>query len=401
MRDLLLGSLRADGVSDVLRQWRTKAITILLYAIAVAALPTVVSGIILEAERHDSTIVMVVLYALVVVTAVCRRCDYRLRGSAIIALGFAMAINSFVPFGLVGSGRSYLIVMPIIAFILVGIRAGWIATAVSFLMYGAFTCFAYAGTLANWLTPLSGPLDMTMWTTTGLTAAMLLVIVVVLFLSMYRFLVDALQAERKASAELVQTYDATLEGWAHALELRDLETAGHCQRVSEVATRLAGEAGMADNGLRDLYRGSLLHDVGKMGIPDSILLKPGRLTEDESRRMQAHTTFAYELLVHIPFLLKALDVPYCHHEKWDGSGYPRGLAGTQIPLSARIFSVVDVYDALTSDRCYRPAWSPERALAYVRDRAGTEFDPNVVEAFVGMVSREATGNAGTPYSIRT
>ncbi len=271
-----------------------------------------------------------------------------------------------------------------------------LSKVVAFLLCGSFMLFAYTGVLANWLIPLSDPLDMTMWSTTGLTTAMLLVMVVVLFLSMYRFLVAALQAERKASAELVRTYDATLEGWAHALELRDLETAGHCQRVSEVATRLAGAAGMEDDGLRDLYRGSLLHDVGKMGIPDSILLKPGTLTEDEFRRMQAHTTFAYELLVHIPFLLKALDIPYCHHEKWDGSGYPRGLSGTEIPLSARIFSVVDVYDALTSDRRYRPAWSPEKAMAYIRERAGAEFDPNVVEAFVGMVSREAAASRDAP-----
>jgi HD-GYP domain-containing protein (c-di-GMP phosphodiesterase class II) len=396
IRETILSSLRADGIADVLQQWRTKAITIVLYAISIAALPTVLSGAILSRGRREMTVVMLLIYALVAITAVFKRCDYRLRGWVIITAGYAMAVNSFVPLGLASSGRSYLIVLPIIAFILIGIRAGWIATAASFLIYGSLILFAYTGSLAQWLEPLSDPLDMTLWSVTGLTTAMLLVTVVVLFLSMYRFLVDALEAERTASAELVQTYDATLEGWAHALELRDLETAGHCQRVSDVATRLAAEAGMADNGMRDVYRGSLLHDVGKMGVPDSILLKPGKLTDEEFRRMQAHTTYAYDLLMHIPFLLKALDIPYCHHERWDGNGYPRGLAGTDIPLSARVFSVVDVYDALTSDRRYRPAWPAEKAMNYIRERAGTEFDPSVVEAFLGMVSREASAPPATP-----
>lgn len=390
MADRFTGLTDSHGIDDVLSEWRTRAVTVLLFVIAAAALPTVVTGVVLGGVRHPVTAIMLVIYALLVVNALCRKLDYRLRGSAIIAAGCAMAVNSFVTFGLEGSGRSYLIVLPIIAFILLGVRAGWITTAVSILIYGVFAFFAYSGALASWLDPISGRLDMTMWSSTGLTMVMLLITVVALFISMYRFLLKALTAERRAAIELVQTYDATLEGWAHALELRDIETAGHCQRVSEVARRLAGEAGMPGDSTHDVYRGSLLHDIGKMGVPDSILLKPGTLTADEFKRMQQHTRYAYELLVHIPFLLKALDIPYCHHEKWDGSGYPRGLKGTEIPLSARIFSVVDVYDALTSERRYRPAWPKEEALAYVRERAGTDFDPNVVEAFVRMVKTEDT-----------
>lgn len=145
MREAILGSLRADGVGDVLQQWRTKAITILLYAVSVAALPTVVSGAILSRDRREMTVVMLLIYALVAITAVYKRCDYRLRGWVIITAGYAMAINSFVPLGLAGSGRSYLIVLPIIAFILIGIRAGWIATAVSFLVYGSLILLAYTG----------------------------------------------------------------------------------------------------------------------------------------------------------------------------------------------------------------------------------------------------------------
>ncbi len=389
MADSINASTSAHDVEGVLRGWRSRSVGIVLWVIAIAALPTVVSGVVLGRGRDDVTIVMLIVYLAVVVVAFARTADYRLRGSVLLVAGYAMAVNSFVPFGLEGSGRSYLIVLPMMAFILVGVRAGWVATGASTLTYAVFSVFAYSGMLAQWLDPAYNRLDMAMWATTGLTTVMLLVTIVVLFMSMYRFLLAALKAERAASAELLQTYDATLEGWAHALELRDLETAGHCRRVSDVATRLAGMTGIPESGLHDLYRGSLLHDVGKIGVPDRILLKPGKLTEDELKRMQAHTTYAYELLVHIPFLLKALDIPYCHHERWDGTGYPRGLKGDQIPMLARIFSVVDVYDALTSERCYRPAWPRERALEYIQLRSGSEFDPCVVEAFLDMARRES------------
>ncbi|NLE96340.1 MAG: HD domain-containing protein [Dehalococcoidia bacterium] len=382
-------STPTPNVEHILRGWRSKSVGIVLWVITIAALPTVLSGVVFGASRDKVTIVMLIVYLAIVAVACARHADYRLRGSTLIVAGFVMAANSLTRFGLEGSGRGYLIVLPIIAFILVGVRAGWVATGVSMLTYAVFSFLANNGMLAQWLDPAYNRLDMVMWATTGLTTVMLLITVVALFMSMYRFLLSALKSERAASAELLQTYDATLEGWAHALELRDLETAGHCRRVSDVATRLAGVTGVPHSGLHDLYRGSLLHDVGKIGVPDRILLKPGKLTDDELQRMQAHTTYAYELLVHIPFLLKALDIPYCHHEKWDGTGYPRGLKGEQIPLLARVFSVVDVYDALTSERCYRPAWPREKALEYIRQHAGSEFDPLVVEAFLDMAGRES------------
>ena len=176
--------------------------------------------------------------------------------------------------------------------------------------------------------PLTDRTGAYFWITGGVTLVMILVVIVVLLIRMNRFLLNSLKAERRSSAELEKTYDKTLEGWAHALELRDIETAGHCHRVCEITKRLAGKAGLENGGLVDLHRGSLLHDIGKMGIPDSILLKPGKLTSEEFRQMQEHTTYAYDLLAHIPYLLKALDIPYCHHEKWDGTGYPRGLKGS-------------------------------------------------------------------------
>jgi HD-GYP domain-containing protein (c-di-GMP phosphodiesterase class II) len=145
---------------------------------------------------------------------------------------------------------------------------------------------------------------------------------------------------------------------------------------------------MTEDELTHVRHGALLHDIGKMGVPDGILLKSGQLTEAEWRIMRKHPTYAYELLAPIAYLRSALDIPYCHHEKWDGSGYPRGLKGEQIPRPARLFAVVDVWDALTSDRPYRQAWSNKKTQAYLREQAGRHFDPQVVELFLQLVNQE-------------
>ncbi|HKY79742.1 MAG TPA: HD domain-containing phosphohydrolase [Anaerolineales bacterium] len=186
---------------------------------------------------------------------------------------------------------------------------------------------------------------------------------------------------QKTTSELILSYDATIEGWSRALELRDLETEGHTRRVADLAERLAQAMGTNAAELIPIRRGALLHDIGKMGVPDSILLKPGKLTDEEWLIMREHPQYAFDLLSPIKFLRPALDIPYCHHEKWDGSGYPRGLKEELIPPSARIFAVVDVWDALRSDRPYRQAWKDEDALAYIKQEAGTHFDPHVVEEF--------------------
>jgi putative nucleotidyltransferase with HDIG domain len=180
----------------------------------------------------------------------------------------------------------------------------------------------------------------------------------------------------------------TLWGWAKAVELRDQETAGHTERVTALTLRLARALGVPEEDLEHIRRGAILHDVGKLAIPDHVLLKPGPLTEEEWAVTKKHPVYAYEWLSGIPFLRKALDIPYAHHERWDGSGYPRGLKGEAIPLSARIFAVVDVYDALTSDRPYRKAWPKEKALAYLREQAGRQFDPQVVATFLRLVEEE-------------
>ncbi|MBC7876126.1 MAG: GAF domain-containing protein [Anaerolineales bacterium] len=187
--------------------------------------------------------------------------------------------------------------------------------------------------------------------------------------------------------ELSQAYDSTIVGWSHALDLRDKETEGHTRRVTELTLELARVFGFSEAELIHTRRGALLHDIGKMGVPDKILLKEGPLDPDEWDIMRQHPVFAHEMLVPINYLRPALDIPYCHHEKWDGTGYPRGLKGAEIPLIARIFAVVDVWDALTSDRPYRAAWAPEKALAHIEDGTGQHFDPDVVEIFVDFMKQ--------------
>jgi len=186
-----------------------------------------------------------------------------------------------------------------------------------------------------------------------------------------------------ANLDIITAYDATIEGWARALDLRDRETEGHSRRVTELTVRIAHAMGMSEVEQGHIRRGALLHDIGKMGIPDNILLKPGKLNDEEWEIMRKHPVFAYELLSPIEYLRPALDIPYCHHEKMDGTGYPRGLKGEQIPLSARIFAVVDIFDALSSDRPYRPAWSREKVLAHLLSLAGSHLDTKVVELFLG------------------
>ncbi len=192
---------------------------------------------------------------------------------------------------------------------------------------------------------------------------------------------------QRSNLELALAYDATIEGWSHALDLRDKETEGHTLRVTETALKLAQAMGVEDEVLIHLRRGALLHDIGKMGVPDSILLKPGKLTDEEWVVMRKHPQLAYDMLMPISYLRPALDIPYCHHEKWDGTGYPRGLKGEQIPLAARIFSVVDVWDALSSDRPYRPAWKAEEVVKYLEEQSGKYFDPRVAQVFLGQIAR--------------
>lgn len=198
---------------------------------------------------------------------------------------------------------------------------------------------------------------------------------------------NALLFERmqRSNFDLEMAYNATIEGWSRALDLRDKETEGHTQRVTEMTVKLARRMGIGEIQIVNIRRGALLHDIGKMGVADNILLKPGPLTDEEWQIMQRHPQLAFDLLAPITYLQSALEIPLCHHEKWDGTGYPRGLKGEQIPLAARLFAFADVWDALTSDRPYRKAWSRAEAMRYIRDNSGSHFDPQVVDIFLNEI----------------
>jgi HD-GYP domain-containing protein (c-di-GMP phosphodiesterase class II) len=190
----------------------------------------------------------------------------------------------------------------------------------------------------------------------------------------------------ESRVQILESYDITLEGWSRALDLRSEETKGHTDRVLELMEKMALEMEIEGTKLTNIRRGTLLHDIGKMGIPDRILNKPGKLTDEEWKIMRFHPTYAYELLKDIHFLRPALSIPYCHHERWDGKGYPRGLKGEEIPLEARIFALVDVWDAITNDRVYRNAMSKDAAKLTIKNEAGKHFDPEITEIFLKVVS---------------
>ena len=204
-------------------------------------------------------------------------------------------------------------------------------------------------------------------------------------LNRYQKLLQERAKLREANTQLLNAYEATIDGLSHALDLRDRETEGHSRRVTEVTIKLAQALNINDEEITHIRRGSLMHDIGKIGIPDAILHKPEPLADEEWIIMRKHPQFAYDMLASIEYLRPALVIPYNHHEKWDGTGYPRGLKGEEIPISARLFAIADVWDALTSDRPYRPAWSQEQALAYIREQSGKHFDPQVVELFFNVI----------------
>ncbi len=200
-------------------------------------------------------------------------------------------------------------------------------------------------------------------------------------LNRYRKLLDDRTNLEDAHVQLLAAYDATIEGWSRAMDLRDKETEGHTQRVTKLSEKLARLVGVSADELLFIRRGALLHDIGKLGVPDSILLKTDALTDEEWAIMKKHSQYAYEMIYPIEYLRPALDIPYYHHEKWDGSGYPCGLKGEEIPLAARIFAIADVWDALTSDRPYRLAWDKETTLKHINEESGKHFDPHIVDLF--------------------
>ena len=199
---------------------------------------------------------------------------------------------------------------------------------------------------------------------------------------------DNLERTKASEAELRENYDLTLEAWAKVLEYRDRETEGHSRRLVELSTRLARALGSSEEEIITLRRGALLHDIGKLAIPDEILLKPGPLNQEERKLLEQHPVYAKQMLSHISFLQSAIEVAYGHHEHWDGLGYPEGLKGEQIPLPARIFAIVDQWDALTSDRPYRKAWVREKVITYLKENKGKIYDPRIVDVFLTLIQQD-------------
>ncbi len=193
----------------------------------------------------------------------------------------------------------------------------------------------------------------------------------------------AVHATETVNSKLISSYEQTIKGWVDVMDFRHRETKDHTERVTKMTLILAKLAGISEEEkLKCIERGAALHDIGKIGIPDAILIKPGKLDQEEWQEMRRHPQIAYDILSNIAFLKTSVDIPYCHHEKWDGSGYPQGLKGTEIPLSARLFAVIDVWDALIHSRIYKSAWPEEKVLAYIREQSGVHFDPSVVDLFL-------------------
>jgi len=239
--------------------------------------------------------------------------------------------------------------------------------------------------VVRWLVPDA---DTISWFQTAKGLGFVFVSAAVLFVLTRRYL-D--RAERTAE-RLEEAYEQTLTGWAAALDIRDHSTGEHTARVTALTVALAERFGIDGDDLADIRRGATLHDIGKMAVPDAVLGKIGPLTDADWALIRQHPDMAHRMLRGIAFLEPAIDIPWCHHEKWDGTGYPRGLAGTDIPFPARLFAVVDVYDALTSERPYREPMTPMAALARIESGSGGHFDPDVVDEFVGlMLERQAEG----------
>ena len=203
--------------------------------------------------------------------------------------------------------------------------------------------------------------------------------------------IELFEELQRSNQELRLSYDATIEGWSYALDLRDRETEGHTRRLVEMTIQLGRRMEIHEDELIHIRRGALLHDIGKMGVPDSILFKPGALSEEEWQIMRKHPVYAYDMLSSVSYLRKALEIPYCHHEYWNGEGYPRGLRGEDIPIKARIFCLADVWDALNSDRPYRLAWPKSKVIGYMKDMAGVQFDPALVPEFINLVETVEAG----------
>jgi putative nucleotidyltransferase with HDIG domain len=381
-------TVQSNDFEVLLKEWRSRTLTVILIVVSVIVLPAIAitTARLAQIGEWNWIAFLAGMYTVLLVLTIFRRLDYRVRSAAALLTGYVGAAFALLIDGLAGDGRIFLTLLPILAFVLIGLRSGWIATAFSLVAYFIFGISGDVGMFRGFLESslLAGatPFGTGFWFMTWATLVALLLPAMTLLDRFHRLQLRSLRAEQRATAKLALAYDATLGGLARALEVRDQDTEGHSQRVSELTLELARAFGIIGDELEQVRRGAILHDIGKIGIPDNILHKPGPLSPDEWEIMRKHPEYAYRLLSPIQFLTPALEIPYCHHERWNGSGYPRKLSGEQIPLSARVFAVADVWDALLSDRSYRKGWSEERAREYIASNAGIQFDPKAVAVFM-------------------
>lgn len=417
--------------SNWLRAFRHKIINLLLGSIAllggVGLIISFYRAFIIGTGRISFNLAYYLgAYGLIIGLFFVHRIPDRWRAGGFLAVNYVFGILALYSGWLGGSGRTFLLPFIVLAAVLIGPRAGVFAAVVSLATYAAYGLAFSKGWLVYELAPNLGDPAITLLEGVGFSMSVGMVSIGMWFFrqSLNAATAAMLETQKARSAlagkaeeldtanrllrqqrmqleewsksleklvdlrtaELSDAYGLTLEGWARALELREQETAGHCHRVVELALKLAGRLGVPEEEMVNIHRGALLHDIGKMGIPDSILLKPGPLTAEEWQIMRLHPVYAYELLHIIPYLQPALDIPHYHHEHWDGNGYPIGLSGEDIPLAARIFAVIDVWDALLSDRPYRSAWHPNKVIEYIQQASGNHFDPAIVSIFLDIVT---------------
>ena len=386
-----MSPVQPNDFDGSLKEWRSKTLTVILIVVSIVVLPAIAITMTRLAQIGEWVWVAFLagMYLVLLALTVSRQIDHRIRGAAVLLTGYVAAAFALLIDGLAGDGRIFLTLLPILAFVLIDLRSGWLATGFSLMVYFIFGISGdvgmFRGFLESSILGAETPFGAGFWFMTWATLAALLLPAMTLLDHFYRLQLRTLRAEQRANTKLALAYDATLGGWARALEVRDQDTEGHSRRVSELTLELARAFGITGDELEQVHRGALLHDIGKIGIPDNILHKPGPLSAEEWEIMRKHPEYAYRLLAPIQFLVPALEIPYCHHERWNGSGYPRQLSGEQIPLSARVFAIADVWDALLSDRSYRKAWSEERARDYIASNAGIQFDPKAVEVFLREV----------------
>jgi putative nucleotidyltransferase with HDIG domain len=383
-----LRPLRAPGFEEMVN---LSGVVRSIFHITIFAFALLSLNMILGDFDNSSLSVLILLGLSLFFYVILRLGHHRLAGSGLLAaISIVMFYNFLIDGGLHDNGMVIFPVLILFAGLLLGKRA---VVAMTLFILAEVTAL-YTLTVRGVISPYGG--------VTGVNLQDLITVVILILVAgvliwltlnlMEKNIIKIVESEERVK----QSYDQTINGWGKALELFDRETEGHSLRVTALTLEAARRLAIQAEDLEHIRRGTLLHDIGKMGVPDDILNKPGPLTPEEREEIELHPWHTYRLLKNIPHIVKALEIPFCHHERWDGSGYPRKLKGEEIPLSARIFSIVDNWDALTSDRPYRKAWSHEKVIEYLRAQSSHMFDPGLVELVIDVIHEQRSAGMQKP-----